>query len=609
MSVTRYAIRLLRYEDVRIRYDDPLLFSDVLKAWRHSHETSDRCTLCKNVISFRLSDDDEYPVNFRTCCGRFYFRPTSLYLVETIALKTDGYLFALPSFLRLLGDEGGLRSRPDFLAIPDPVYWQVAFTLVLDRVVKFVTGSPMTRKSPRSSVLPPSKAAHFFRQMQEAPLNHGSLIKRSCGKNTFFRQYAFGKRCELSARAMIVPDSSLRPNEISIPEWMGRRFGLEGRWLILNRMPSLQPENFVALRVARLWKHACFGVPLEILEQINGDFDGDECNLYFLRHPAAQAECELLLDSEKNATGSVLDLKLHPSREMQIAYHLLLLHDPNKKLETVFFSSLTPLPPRSIHAAFRTVSDLEGSRAVFECYDAARRLYLDHLQNETFFGFSVEEMRDLVRLASEAGDFETFSRRFEFSVEKRRGPLWHQVFSGAKGNPFHVYLMVGSIDAAGRQSSFWRGLDESEAVPHARASAEGLSKAGNVSGPGYDYAKTVHCQQGVHVDYAGRLVDGGRGLVVERDALDAVAPERLLHPASFRTLVEEALVYYGGGGGRRRPTDEAKRRKAETRGGKRCSGSSREEEERRKASRASSEGLVSSKMPSKRSDATANRRP
>ena len=526
MSVCSYSVSPLKYTDCRIRYENPLEFAKVLKAWRHSHTSSSFCTKCGRKFLFRIYDDygDEYQFdndrNFEICCNRFYFRPTSCYLPESIGLKTPGYAFSLPSFIRA-GERRGDSSCDDFLVVPDPGYWQVPFTLVLDKIVKFATGSPMTKKT--NYVLPASKTPLLFKQFQEAPLNHGSLLKRSGGKNTFFRQFAFGKRCQLSARAMIVPDSELRPNEISVPEWMATRFDLKGQWLILNRMPSLQPENFVALKVTKLWEHECFGIPLEILEQINGDFDGDECNLYFLRNPVAQAECEMLLNSERNLSGSTFDLKLHPSREMQIVYHFL--------YESPKLSFLEPYKQPSLFETFRTIYDLKGSETAFRSIDDMRRLYIDELQNERVFGFSVNEVVDLSRLAATCPDAESFALKFE-QVEKR-GPLWTMVFSGAKGSSFHVYLMTGSI---GGQSSLWKGLTAEEAVPHARASAEGFQKANDVSGPGYDYAKSVNCQQGVHCDYKGRLVDGVFDLVIERDALNAIPAEKLMSNASFEHL-------------------------------------------------------------------------
>ena len=531
MSVSGYRVRLLNYSDCRIRFDDPVEFALVLKTWRHSHSTSAVCTDCKRILEFEIFKDDKHQVdnerNFQICCNRFYFKPTTCYLPESIAVKTPGYSFVLPCLQRAV-DKRKIDTDQEFLIVPDPVYWQVPFTLVLDKIVKFVTGSPMTKKT--DYVLPASKTPQLFKQMLEAPLNHGSLGRRSGGKNTFFRQFAFGKRCRLSARAMIVPDTQLRPNEISVPAWMAERFDLEGQWLILNRMPSLQPENFVALRVTKLWEHQCFGIPLEILEQINGDFDGDECNLYFLRNPIAQAECEWLLNSERNIQGSTLDLKLHPSREMQIVYHLL--YDSSK------LDFLGSYKRPSLHETFRIVADMEGSKAAFQCIDEMRRLSLDVLQNERVFGASIREMRDLVKLADDCRDFESFAEKFERSA--KRGPLWHTVFSRAKGNPFIVYLMVGSIGPSG-QSSLWKGLAAEEAIPHARASADGFQKANNVSGPGYDYAKSVNCQQGVHCDYRGRLVDGNSNLVIERDALKAVSAEKLMSRESFRELVRKCM--------------------------------------------------------------------
>ena len=187
-------------------------------------------------------------------------------------------------------------------------------TLVYEKILKFVLGQPMSCRT--KTVQPSSKTPMFYKQIQQAPLNYGSLDSRSCGKATFIRQAAFGKRCSYSMRGMIVPDATLKPNEIRLPDFIVEKFQLKGKWIILNRMPSLQPENFVALQIpvnGPLWPYDCFGVPLEILPSINGDFDGDEVNTYLFFSHLSQAECATILNPEWEMGSFVMGIKLNPS--------------------------------------------------------------------------------------------------------------------------------------------------------------------------------------------------------------------------------------------------------------------------------------------------------
>ncbi|GFS28926.1 RPOLA_N domain-containing protein [Nephila pilipes] len=121
---------------------------------------------------------------------------------------------------------------------------------------------------------------------------------------------------------MIIPAPFLKPNEFIIPYSIEKELCLKGKWIILNLMPSLTPENFVGLKVVGHWLHYCFGIPLEIAQQMNADFDGDECNAYVVLNPQSQAECETILNSENNLSSFTMELKLAPCHDMLVTYYL-----------------------------------------------------------------------------------------------------------------------------------------------------------------------------------------------------------------------------------------------------------------------------------------------
>lgn len=516
MAVASYRFSFLQYDQCRLQFT-PQNIMDILKSWRNSHETALVCSKCQEKLVFDTR-------NFVLCCQQFYYKPTHCYKVESLAIDTRGYEFLLPS-LKAAVKRKRIDTRQEFLVLPDPIYWQIATTLVYEKIMKFVMGVPITKKTKLKQ--PPSKSATFYKQLQETPLNHGSLFKRSGGKNTFFRQLAYGKRCILSLRAMIVPDTRLRPNEITLPHRAQKLFNLLGKWIILNRMPSLLPENFVALRVTRLWNDNCFGIPLEIAELMNADFDGDECNVYVMQHIQSQVECQEILNSERHLGSLTSGLKLSACQDMKVAFY--------KYYDEIDFLPYKD-PEKNLNVTFRVIYDLYGSARAFECIDRMRCFYLDVLQHRTAFALTLQEMTMLFDRARHK-TYEQFVD--SISDDDDDGCLVTQVRSGAKGSYFHLYQMFGSI-GTGRENSFWQGLNANEAITHALTTFDALLKGNKIWQPGYGYSKSVYNMQGIHVDYLGRLVDGN--VVLDRDVLNAMKHTDLMSEEAFQELVRQHFL-------------------------------------------------------------------
>lgn len=520
MAVTRYCADILNFEDCPVRRttEELLLY---LKAWRKHTSHEGKCLVCNHDLIFEQ-------VPFTTCCQYFYYNKNlACYPLNSIAVQTPGYLFLLQQFQRMIAKEK-IQTNQDFLVIPDPIYWQVKATLGYEKVIKFTKGQPVTRRT--EDVLPPSKSFMFYKQLQEMPLNYGSLDSRSCGKATLIRQIAFGKRCVLSMRGMIVPDPTLRSNEIRIPDSIVDKFQLKGQWIILNRMPSLQPGNFVALQVPRhgpSWNNSCFAIPLEILNAINGDFDGDECNIYLVPNIQAQAECATLLNPEWEIGCFVMGLKLAPSQDMLVAYYM-------------FYDDIDFLPYKSpnLTSTLRVIYELYGSKAAFNAIDSLRKFYLKVLQKRTCFAITLEEIFQLLEMARDS-DFETFRNR----AQKTKGCLVTQVLAGAKGSFEHLYQMFGTVGQQGSQfikNSFWTGLTPLEAMAHARTSYNALSQSGKIWQPGYGYTKIAYNIHDIKVDYLGRLMDGEKR-VIEQDVLDVLHYTDVMSEETFSYLVLKIL--------------------------------------------------------------------
>lgn len=522
MSVTQYTIRLLQYKDCDLQLR-PEHLRYIIKAWRTSHCTSDTCTVCNKTIDF-----DEF--NYMICCNNFYFKPTKTYIIKSLAITTPGFHF-LPEALKRTLLKLKIEIKQDFIIIPDPIYWQISSTLVYDRVIKYVLGEDGKKRKLSENVKTP---AIYYKQMQNAFLNHGSFSQRSEGKNTYFRKIALAKRCEFTARAMIIPAPFLKANEIIIPDEMEKESKLLKKWIILNRMPSLLPENFVALRVVGSWPHYCFGIPLEIAPQLNADFDGDECNAYIIKSAMAQAECETILNSESNMSSFTMGLKLTPCHDMLVTYYL--------KYNEIDF---LPYKNRNLQKTFKVIYDLYGSQKCFECIDKMRKFYLDKMQNDFLFTLSYQEFLELEKIQST--DLEDFIEKIK---KLPNTCLLTQVRSGAKGTFLHLYQLVKSVGLQYFEytepilkpvveSSFLKGLTPAEMVVHAQAGFDALINTSEVWRPGYDFFKLSNNLQNLEVNYKGQIVD--KDNIIADDALQMLYHEDLMSKESFTELIEQYL--------------------------------------------------------------------
>lgn len=512
MSLIKYRVRLLEFADCPLCLT-PQQFLRVLKAWRNYHKFADTCVKCKKRLKFGS-------VNFGLCCERLYFNTSHHYLVTSIAVSTAGYTFVLPQLKRMI-KKSDIQTNQEFLVLPDPAYWQMKTTLIYEKVMKFVLGEPMTRRT--KIVQPVSKTPVFYKQIQQAPLNYGSLDTRSCGKATFIRQAAFGKRCLYSMRGMIVPDPNLKPNQIRMPDYIAEKFNLKGSWVLLNRMPSLQPENFVALQVpvdGPSWPYDCFGIPLEILPSINGDFDGDEVNIYLFFSHLAQAECATLMNPEWEMGSFVMGIKLGPCQDMLVAYY--------KYFDEIDF---LPYKHRDLKTTFRVVYELYGSKAAFKAVDDMRKFYLKKFEEE-IFSISLEEILGIV------GAFASSDENLG------DGCLITQTKAKAKGNFELIRQMFGRVGMQGDyfvKNSFWSGLTSHEAVAHAKISHMALWQTSKIWQPGYSHNQMISNVQGLVVDYLGRLIDGQKR-VVESDVLYAVHFTDVITPETVEYIFTKVII-------------------------------------------------------------------
>lgn len=529
MAVTSYKLSILKYDDCPIKYDDPHLVLYLLKCWRNSHVTSETCLKCLNKLSFRL--------NFTICCENFYFKPTHEYIVQSIAVKTLNHAF-LPKNLLDQCKKYNVNTNQEFLVLPDPIYWQITSTLIYDLVLKYAIGYEPTKKRKRTAQKKKTSEEDIcmYNKIQKAFLNHGSLSRRTEGKNTYYRKIALAKRMILTARAMIVPAPFLKPNEIIIPESMERKMNLKGKWLILNRMPSLLPENFLGLKVKGCWPHDCFGIPLEVTSLCNADFDGDEISCLVTLNLQGQAECQTILNSEENMYSFAMGIKLKPTNDMLIVYHL--------KYDVIDF---LPYKHPDLNVTLKVIYDLYGSKVCFDCIVKLKEYYLKVMQEDMLFCISLQEIQELETLCKGLS-YEQFQKVLK---DCKTGCLKAQIDANTKSTDYHLYQIVGSVGLQYSKniaffpdhfitSSFRKGLSPVEVVLHAIVGIDGLISSSAVSYAGYTYFKLINSLLNWKINYKGEIVDGD--MVVAEDYLNMAYYEDLASKETFQELVRKYLV-------------------------------------------------------------------
>jgi len=106
------------------------------------------------------------------------------------------------------------------------------------------------------------------------------LKRRINSKNGVIRKTILGKRVNLSGRAVIVPASEIKADEVSLSEEIMRELDIKkGEEVLLNRQPTLHPHN---LQVFRALKNTdkVIGIHPLVCSGFNADFDGDTMAVY-----------------------------------------------------------------------------------------------------------------------------------------------------------------------------------------------------------------------------------------------------------------------------------------------------------------------------------------
>ncbi len=142
-----------------------------------------------------------------------------------------------------------------------------------------------------------------------------SFDSKKGGAGAFVTRDVLGRRLTRSARAVIVPDPTLRLDEIRLPKSIAETLfeGLapaQRTRVLVHRNPLLHRRGLLALKpVIDNSDNPVFGMPLGILSVMGADFDGDTVCVVALETAEALEEAKLM------SPGSQPDLRRDPFRQ------------------------------------------------------------------------------------------------------------------------------------------------------------------------------------------------------------------------------------------------------------------------------------------------------
>lgn len=362
-----------------------------------------------------------------------------------------------------------------------------------------------------------------------------SILSILLSKEGLPRYYSLAYHIDNSGRAVIVPSLEIAPDEVLLPYRVAKsvfwpliliesrkrktsitpalvREVVEGRWVILNRQPTLHRGSMMSFR-AKVWEDESIpviGIHPSIVEPFNADFDGDTMAVWPVFSRQALADAERMTPAHNLRSPLSGAFYIYPRQDYLYAlYHLT--KDPPKEVESLAHPGSVELlaswaledpalpiqTPEGIQSVGRLlVQEVIGGRIkVQEPLDKkGMQKLLFELQKEASpeeLLEIIDRLHDLHPYASMRIDLESLLRYSR--GEKEGNPMVEIVQSGARAKEEQLRYMAvsrGNVRTPWGifqiESPFMRGLSPLEFFAYAfQARSSLVDKGITISRPGY----------------------------------------------------------------------------------------------------------------------------
>jgi RNA polymerase Rpb1, domain 2 len=391
-----------------------------------------------------------------------------------------------------------------------------------------------------------------YKQFQDENLNYGSLNKRKQGKFSNERKLIVAKRCINTGRCMIIPETSLKPNEIALPYTMHQKLFSDPdtrQWCVINRMPSLFPENFSGHKIVSVWNKNCIGLPNEILEGHRGDFDGDEMNIHFVKSTSSQLEISQILNSEKNMFSATLPhgIKLSPSNDVsQICLMAWSDKDLYNEINDKVFMGLG-FNCKKISQSLASMFHVYGSKICFDMFCNLNKFAIEFTRRQ-ILTIDLNELNE-IHFKANNFDLESFLLYFNKNNFRLKNLLNDRI------TPIHIYQSLVSlglqyipeymceaekVSNGEIKGNLYNGLSPFEQLYHSQSGYSGMvTSANDVSAAGYLQHKYCYNVMDTIVDKNYKLVENGR--IVSSDPMRYHCVNSLLPKTTLRFIANQCV--------------------------------------------------------------------
>lgn len=389
------------------------------------------------------------------------------------------------------------------------------------------------------------------------------------GKSGVFRKLMMGKRVELSARAVVVGDPSVKLDEVAVPKAISdfvrvkttcgsynidsmknladrgrlwweetddvvdsknivqgmvfQRGLINGDLVMLNRQPSLSRQSLTCFKVVlRKDNHNVFGINPQATQPFNADFDGDEMNTFFMSQsnpPVCRAEMVELCHISPHqvpvqdvVTGCYIMSKKDVPVSVEVFSDCAMMCSTNTHRQTThgLLSMCIPKYDRETltkKTIFRPGLDIYTLQLVVERWLSTHGLTV-----------SLSSVKSIVFPVKRDETSDEYRERCLKKVQKKMSGsgLMNMIDSGAKGSTTHAMHMavaigqqyVGGSEGIFCTRSYTSGLTPDEFFGHQMAAREGVVSTGvSTANTGYLNRRACKVMADLKLQYNNTVAD------------------------------------------------------------------------------------------------------
>lgn len=390
--------------------------------------------------------------------------------------------------------------------------------------IKFISDSP---------VLPHDKLAVL---QQQFFILSDMLLKKLSSKSGLMRKYILGKRVDYSGRSVIVPDPTLKLQEIDVSYYLIKEIfqpailpilakkmkiseleamnnyesaeyddvifeickKYEGYPMIINRQPSLHRPSMLTVFIRHIVKDWVIAISRGITSPLNADFDGDQIAIYAPLGGSAYTESIDMTPAKNMFLPSNGELAFKFEEDMVLGlYKMSLTREGRAEINAGLDNDVKKILKPHIKKTLTGKNLEEFFSELVDSIDESRLEPIVNFLSEVALGASIISVSLVDYKNATSGDNKN---PVSLMVDAGARGKWNQVSQIQTSRGF-VSDVEGRIIPSAINSSLLHGLNPSEYFASAYGSIKGLiDTSRNTSLSGYLTRRLIYITSGLELD-------------------------------------------------------------------------------------------------------------